>query len=274
MLEFLDVSLRYAEGSRDAVSGVSLKVERGTVISLLGPNGSGKSTLLLAALGWMKPREGEIFLEGLPLAGYTHGERSRTTAYLSQIERVALTYECLEFVLLGRAPHLAPLGRPDARDKERASAALAALGMGDFAHRHVTALSGGELQLVRIARCLVQEAPLVLLDEPTAALDPANSLRVADALVSLAGSGRTVLFSTHDAALAAYASSRTVLLREGRMLAQGLASETLTPDLLGRAFALPFGLSSVPSPFAFRRGANLDARDSPGPLPDSTTAYE
>lgn len=249
MLEYRQVCLRYPEGDRDAVAGFSLSVPEGSVRALLGPNGSGKSTLLLAALGWMRPRTGEVLLAGRPVSAWSPGERARKAAHLSQIERVSFTYEVLEFVLMGRAPHLAPLAEPDEGDEERARAALEALGIGDFARRHVTALSGGELQLVRLARCLVQEAPLVLLDEPTAALDPANALRVADALAALAREGRTVVFSTHDAALAAYASDSVVLIREGRLLASGPSAEILTPDLLSRTFAVPFGVSGAPSPF-------------------------
>lgn len=249
MLEYRDVRLRYPEGNRDAVSGFSLLVPEGRVLALLGPNGSGKSTLLLAALGWMRPRAGEVLLAGRPVSGWSPGERARKEAYLSQMERISFTYEAREFVLMGRAPHLAPLAEPDEGDEERARAALDALGIGDFARRHVTALSGGELQLVRLARCLVQEAPLVLLDEPTAALDPANALRVADALASLAREGRTVVFSTHDAALAAYAADSVVLIREGRLLAAGAAGEVLVPELLSKTFSVPFGISGAPSPF-------------------------
>lgn len=249
MLEYRDVCLRYPEGDRDAVANFNLTVPEGSVLALLGPNGSGKSTLLLAALGWMRPRSGKVFLSGRDLGSWPVRERAWAVAYLSQMERISFTYECLEYVLLGRAPHLAPLAEPDARDEQRARAALGALGIESFARRHVTALSGGELQLVRLARCLVQEAPLVLLDEPTAALDPANALRVADALASLARRGRTVVFSTHDAALAAYAADSTALVREGELLAFGPSAEILTSELLSRAFSIPFGPSGAPSAF-------------------------
>jgi iron complex transport system ATP-binding protein len=249
MLELRNVSYRYPERDRDAVAGVSLSVPRGTVLSILGPNGSGKSTLLLLSLGWLKPREGEVLVDDRPLRDYSHGERARKTAFLSQMERLSFTYESREYVLLGRAPHLLPLSEPDALDEKRADEALASLGLMDFGRRHVTSLSGGELQLVRIARCLTQEAPLIMMDEPTAALDPANSTRVAEALRSLARDGRTVVFSTHDAALAGYVSDRTALMKDGRLLAYGLSRDILIPDLLTRAFSLPFGVSKVPSPF-------------------------
>ncbi len=269
MLEYRDVHLRYPEGDRDAVSGFSLSVPEGSVLALLGPNGSGKSTLLLAALGWMRPRSGEVLLAGRPASSWPPGERARKAAYLSQIERISFTYEAREFVLMGRAPHLAPLAEPDARDEERARAALDALGIGDFAGRPVTALSGGELQLVRLARCLVQEAPLVLLDEPTAALDPANALRVAQALAALAREGRTVVFSTHDAALAAYAADSVVLIREGRLLATGSAGETLVPGLLSKTFSVPFGISGAPSPFLQAGAGPTGDRRSPPPTGSS-----
>lgn len=249
MLELRGLCCRYPERDRDAVADVSLSVPRGTVLSLLGPNGSGKSTLLLAALGWIKPRKGEVLVDGRSLGEYSYGERARKTAFLSQIERLPFTYECLEYVLLGRAPHLPPLAEPDAEDERRAEESLAAMGLADFGRRSVTALSGGELQLVRIARCLTQESPLILMDEPTAALDPANAARVGDALRALARGGRTIVFSTHDAGLAAYASGRTALLRDGRLLAEGSSGKMLTPELLTRTFSLPFGVSRVPSPF-------------------------
>ncbi|HAE23686.1 MAG TPA: ABC transporter ATP-binding protein, partial [Spirochaetaceae bacterium] len=154
MLRFRTVSYRYKGEKTYALSDFSLSAQPGRVTALLGPNGSGKSTALGIAAGWLVPVGGSI-------------EREGRVAFLPQMERLAFSFSCLEYVTFGRAPHLPYLGIPGGQDANLAREALARVGMAEKADKRVTALSGGELQLVRLARALVQEALWTVLDEPT-----------------------------------------------------------------------------------------------------------
>jgi len=236
-------------GGREVLRGASFELSPGGSVALLGPNGAGKSTLLGLASGRLRPSSGRAELDGRALHDIDAGARARRVALLPQFERVPFNYSCLEFVLLGRAPHVPILSQPAQADEERALAALAGMGAEGFADRPVDSLSGGELQLVRLARCLAQEADYLLLDEPATMLDPANARRVADAIRGIAASGRGVVFSAHDAAFAAHAAAQALLIRDGSPLASGPARAVLLPELLEAAFGLPFLPQTFPSVF-------------------------
>ena len=238
-MEYSGVSYRYKGESADAVRGFSLVLEPGRVVALLGPNGSGKSTVLGLGARWLEPATGTI----------KGGGRA---AYLPQSERLAFSFSCVEYVSFGRAPHLPYLSLPSNLDLDKAREAIEAVGMASRADRQITALSGGELQLVRIARALVQEAAIVLLDEPSDMLDPAHAAAVADKIRSLADSGKAVLFSTHDLAFALSCADDAALLKDGALAGFGPVAEALTSSSLGSLYGTPFALSLVPTPFGAR----------------------
>lgn len=257
-LELRGVSFRWPEKAREkdkvfrsssapALADASLTLERGASLALLGPNGAGKSTLLGLASGRLRPASGTVLLEGRALADWDRKVLSRRLAFLPQVERLPFNYSVADFVLLGRAPHIPTLAQPTAADGMKAMEALGELGIGRLATRPVTELSGGELQLVRLARCLAQEAEYLLLDEPSTMLDPANSKLVADALKSLARRGRGILFTTHDAAFAAFTADESGLLKAGSLVAMGPSPAILVPELLETAFGLPFKTMAFPS---------------------------
>lgn len=241
-MKFTDVSYRYKGEPDDAVLGFDLAVRPGRITAILGRNGSGKSTVLGIGAGWLDPSSGRV-------------EREGSVAFLPQSERLAFAFTCLEYVMFGRAPHLPYLAVPSDRDARKAGDALSAVGMGDKAGRRITALSGGELQLVRIARALVQEASWVLLDEPSDMLDPAHVATIGEALRGLAASGVGVLFSTHDLAFAMATADEAALMRSGRLLDVGPVASVITCEALGELYGTPFGLASVPTPFS-RAGAD------------------
>ncbi|PKL09550.1 MAG: hypothetical protein CVV51_03145 [Spirochaetae bacterium HGW-Spirochaetae-7] len=234
-MRFIDVSYRYKGESDAAVLGFNLVVKPGRVTALLGRNGSGKSTVLGIGAGWLEAGTGIV-------------ERAGTVAFLPQSERLAFAFTCIEYVSFGRAPHLPYLALPSGCDIDKASAALAAVGMGPKAERRITALSGGELQLVRIARALVQEAAWILLDEPSDMLDPAHVATIGAAIRSLADSGVGVLLSTHDLAFTMAAADEVALMRSGRLLDVGPMESVLTCDALGELYGTPFHLASIPTP--------------------------
>jgi iron complex transport system ATP-binding protein len=240
----------YPRALKEALSDACAEVPSGSVLAILGPNGCGKSTLLGALIGTHSPTAGRIRFGDRDLATEGAKERARLAAFLPQIERLGFGLTALEYSLLGKAPQIAVFGAPSAEDEAAAMRALESAGAADLAGRRVNELSGGELQLVRIARCLTQDTPAIVMDEPTSMLDPRHARIVADRILTLSASGRTIIFSTHDTALAAYAADCAVLMREGRTLYQGSASEALRADRLASCFGVAFGAAPAPSAFS------------------------
>ncbi|MBU0935747.1 MAG: ABC transporter ATP-binding protein [Spirochaetes bacterium] len=235
MLQLEQVSYRYRDAPRPALQDFSLRLEAGKVVALLGPNGAGKSTALALAAGWLKPATGR-----------RSGDRQ--TAWLPQSERLSFAFTALEYVLFGRAPHLPFLQLPRASDEGLARRALERCGVAGLAGRRITTLSGGELQLVRLARCVAQEAHSYLLDEPTDMLDPAHIVQVALIIRSLSAEGQSILFTTHDISFAQHCAHEVVLLKAGRIAAAGPSADILTTERLQSVFEVPFALRQVPLP--------------------------
>ncbi|MCS7178514.1 MAG: ABC transporter ATP-binding protein [Anaerolineae bacterium] len=232
-------------GAHDVLQDVSLEVYPGTINAILGPNGAGKSTLLHLILGLYRPRQGEIRVGGQPLTAYSRRSRSRQMAWVPQREHFPFEFRVLEYVLLGRTPHLDFLQMPGPGDVQAARQALERLGIADLADRRVSALSGGEHQMVLIARAVAQETPILLLDEPTAHLDLANQRRILTLLEDLAAQGTTVLFTTHDPEAALAVADTCTLMRSGRILDQGPAAEVITTETLTRTYETPLRVLSV-----------------------------
>ncbi len=219
--------LTVRRGARVVLDGVSLRIDAGEVVGLLGPNGAGKTTLLRAALGLL-PHEGDSSLARLPARA-----RARAAAFLPQGREIAWPVPVEDIVALGRAPH----GSPDV-DHPAVARALSRMGIDGFRHRPATALSGGEQARVLIARTLAQEAPLILADEPVAGLDPEAQIRTMQVLAEHAAAGGAVVASIHDLGLAARHCTRLVLLKAGRLVADGPPATVLTEENLAQVFAI------------------------------------
>jgi iron complex transport system ATP-binding protein len=232
MLRATDLSFSYARRGGAAprvLHDVSIDVERGTIVGLLGPNGSGKTTLLRLCAGMLRPDAGRVLLEGQPVATMARRELARRIAVVPQETHTAFDFTVIDMVLMGRYPHLGPFELEGAGDLEVARDALAATGTAALEARSFATLSGGEKQRVVIASALAQAADMLLLDEPTAALDLGYQLDIAALLRRLnAERGTTLVVSTHDLNLAAALCQRVVLLKNGRVLAQGPTADTLT----------------------------------------------
>ncbi|HQL17343.1 MAG TPA: ABC transporter ATP-binding protein, partial [Rectinema sp.] len=183
VLSARDISFRWKE-DQPLLEDISLDVARGQTLAILGPNGAGKTTLLSILSGRLSPRAGSVNLDSRPLISYSARERSRLIAFLPQLEKLAFNYRVLDFVLMGRTPCMEVLALPGKEDEEAALKALSLFGLDSFSMRNIGELSGGEFQLVRIARCLAQGASILILDEPASMLDPAHSRHIADALAS------------------------------------------------------------------------------------------
>ena len=220
-----DLTIGYA----DHVVGrhLDLTLSGGEVLALLGPNGGGKTTLLKTLLGLLAPRAGEVKLGGRSLTGYSVRERARLVAYVPQshVSTFAFTVEAV--VLMGRTAHGNIFSRPTAGDRAIAVRMLERFGVAHLRERPYTMISGGERQLVLLARALAQEPQFVVLDEPTANLDFGNQGKVMREIRQLAASGHGVLFTTHDPNHAMRAADRVYLLRGGECIGEGPASTIL-----------------------------------------------
>ena len=224
--------LRFAYGQHAVLHGVSLAVSKGEVCGLLGPNGSGKTTLFKCCMGFLPVREGTVRLFGEPLARRSPARLAKIMAYVPQEHRQPFPYRVREMVLMGRSPHLRSLFRLDADDARKAQAALERVGMAHLADEPCNRLSGGQRQLVLIARALAQETPLLLLDEPTSALDFSNQVAVWSMVRDIARDGKTVVVCCHDPNHILWFCDRVVVLNEGRVLADGVPGHVLTTQTL------------------------------------------
>jgi len=224
---------------------LSLDIPAGTAAAVLGPNGCGKTTLLHVVLGWLAPQAGEVLVDGRSLSQIPRRERGRLMALVPQAEHVPFDFSVLEYVLMGRTPYLGVLGMPGDEDHRVALEILESLGLAHLWRRPVPELSGGERQMVTLARALAQQTPILLLDEPTAHLDLGNKGRLLDVVAGLAGRGTTVLFTTHDPETASLAARFLVLMRAGQILDAGPLREVLDAERLGATYGVPVRVVEV-----------------------------
>jgi len=243
LIEVSDV--RFGHPGHTVGEGLSLRLHAGEVVALLGPNGGGKTTLLKTLLGLLPAQGGVVKLDGRALAEWSLPERARRVGYVPQGQASSFGYSARQVVLMGRTAHLGLLARPGARDHAVADEALQRLGITHLAERSVHRMSGGERQLVLIARALAQQPCAVLLDEPTASLDFGNQGLVMGAMRALAAQGLGLLFTTHDPNQALRCAQRALLLREGRVLASGPVAEVIDAERLGALYGAPVELAGA-----------------------------
>jgi len=235
LLEASDLCLR--AGERTLVHGLSFGVHAGEVWCMLGRNGAGKSTFLHTAVGLRMPQRGTLRLAGRALNEWPVAEAARQRAFLPQSIHDAFSASVLETVLVGRHPHLSRWQWEGEDDRRIAQAALAAVDLSGFDERDVLTLSGGERQRVALAALLVQDTPLLLLDEPVNHLDLHHQLMVLEHLVKLARErGKGILFTAHDLNIAARYAGHAVLLSPGGSTQQGKIGEVMTETALSQAF--------------------------------------
>lgn len=233
------VTYTYPGRERPAVTDLDIGIPEGLTTVLLGPNGAGKSTLMDLLLRWRKPDTGSIELFDKPLESYGRKELGRTVSLVPQEEGSRFSFTVIEYVLFGRSPYVHELASPDEGDVRIAREALERVGIDHIAHRAVTTLSGGEHQLLLLARALAQQPSVLLLDEPTSSLDPGNTARVITILRQLSDRGITLFFTTHDPSVAAACAHHVVMMRGGRKLFSGPTRESLTSALLTELYGTP-----------------------------------
>ncbi|MFI9590583.1 ABC transporter ATP-binding protein [Nonomuraea sp. NPDC052265] len=224
-------------GERDVLTGVDAHVRRGEWLAIIGPNGAGKSTLLKTVMGAIVPHRGEVVLDERPAAGLKPRERARLLAYAPQTPALPPDMTVFDYALLGRTPYIPYLGRESGHDREVTSSVLDRLDLTSFAGRRVGELSGGERQRVVLARALAQQAPVLLLDEPTTALDLGHQQQVLELVDRLRrADGLTVVTTLHDLTVAGLYADSLMLLADGRAAAAGRPDQVLTEALIGRHF--------------------------------------
>ncbi|GAA2610678.1 ABC transporter ATP-binding protein [Actinomadura fulvescens] len=228
----LDVDL----DGRPVLRGVTLEVPGGSWTAVIGPNGAGKSTLLRAVLG-LRPARGEIEVAGTDLRTLKPRQRARIVAYAPQSPNLPIGMTVFDYTLLGRSPYIPHLGRESARDRAVASEVLERLDLSGLAARSLDQLSGGERQRVVLARALAQQTSVLLLDEPTTALDIGHQQQVMELIDQLRLADElTVVTTIHDLTLAGQYADRLVLLSAGRVAAAGPPAEVLTATAVAEHF--------------------------------------
>ena len=231
------VRVGYAAASRDVLRNVSFGVSPGELVVIIGPNGAGKSTLLRVLAGILHPREGVARLFGQDLTGLSRREIARHVAVVSQANEVVLGFRVEQVVMMGRSPHQGGLQFASADDAEAVREAMSKTGVLELRTRPVAELSGGEQKMVALARAFSQRPEVLLLDEPSAHLDPRHSVGVFELVVSEVRQRHIACVAiAHDLNLAAAFADRVLLLVDGSVCAVGPVDEVMTPEHLALAF--------------------------------------
>jgi iron complex transport system ATP-binding protein len=237
--------LGVAIGQKTILSDVSLMIEVGTVTAIVGPNGAGKSTLLSCLAGLRTPSAGSVMLDDAVLSEMKPRDRARRLAFLPQTPEVAWSVEARTLVELGRTPFIGARGQT-VEDGAAVDRAMAAANVGEFEHRIVDTLSGGERARVLIARAVAGEPEWLLADEPLTGLDPAHQLDAAALFRRLADSGVGVVVTLHDLSMALRMADRIIVLAEGGVMADEPPATALRPEVLKRAYGVEATLTEGP----------------------------
>ena len=237
MLEVKGLSFSYGDFS---VEDVCFEVREGEILSLLGPNGSGKTTILKSIYGLLKPEKKCVFVDGKDFHSLSLKERAKLAGYVPQYHYPPFPYTVLDVVVMGLASQLGVFESPREEHYQKALEKLKLIGMERFKDKPYTQLSGGQLQLVLIARALVQEPKVLLLDEPTAHLDFKNQVKVLGIVKRLAKEESiSAVMTLHDPNLASLYSDRIALVKEGRIRALGKPNEILKKEILEEVYGVP-----------------------------------
>ncbi len=229
----------FSYGKDKAVfEGIGFSVDSGQILAILGPNGAGKTTLLRCITGMLKWKAGESLLDGQPIRTMPHRQLWQKMAYVPQARAASSAYTAFETVLLGRSSHLNAFSAPRQADLEKAKEAMDLLGIFHLADKKCSAISGGELQMVLIARALASEPQVLILDEPESNLDFKNQLVVLDAMSRLAQSGMTCIFNTHYPAHALQRADKSLILSRGGGYVFGPTPSVVTEENIRKAFGV------------------------------------
>lgn len=244
-------SLCFSYQTAPLLRDLDFSLDTGSFVCVLGKNGAGKSTLFQCILNLQKNYTGTISLDGQNVKALKEKELAKSIAYIPQLHKQSFPFSVFDTVLMGTAASLSPFSTPKGAQKEAAMAALRLMGMEKYASRSFSHLSGGEQQMVLIARALAQKAPILIMDEPCSNLDYGNQIRLLKKLKQLSALGYLVLLSTHNPEHAFLFADKVLVLHNGTAMASGKPQEVLTASLLEEIYNIPIQLytfSDVPQP--------------------------
>lgn len=242
----IDVAhLSFSYGAHHVLHDVSFHIPDATLVGVLGPNGVGKSTLFRCILCLNSTYRGTILVNGKDIRTLSIKQRAREISYIPQSHSPVYDYEVLDVVTMATENELKLLANPGPAQMQRAMDALRRIGIEDLAHRRYTQISGGEQQLVLIARALAQHAKTIIMDEPTSALDYGNTVRVLSCIHRLAHEGLSIIQSTHNPDQAFLYSDRTLVLSKGQVLAYGNPHRIITSSLISRLYGIDVDVQSL-----------------------------
>ncbi len=245
MLRIEQVTFRHKGAREDVIRESTFTADAGEITTILGPNGSGKTTLFRCISGLWAPQRGHIRFAGRDMTGLPAHARARMLAVVPQEHEPPFPYSVFDIVLMGRASHVAMFSAPSAHDLEAAREAIANVGIEYLAERPYTKISGGERQLVLIARALAQQSPVLILDEPTSHLDFRNQILVLEKVRSIVIERKlTALMTLHDPNLALLFSHQVILISEGRILDAGSPKSVITADNLRSMYGIEVSVIS------------------------------
>jgi ABC-type cobalamin/Fe3+-siderophores transport system ATPase subunit/nucleoside-triphosphatase THEP1 len=237
LLEAQHLSYAY-EAEKTVLHDVSVRVQTSETLYILGPNGGGKTTLMHALAGLLVPEKGQVLLAGKALESYTAAERAQWIGLIPQLHTPAFAYSVQEMVMMGRAPHLGWLSSPSKQDEAIVEEALEQVGLSDLRNRPYTAISGGERQLVLVARGLAQKCHILLMDEPTTHLDLSNQHRVLEIINQLSRQGLSFIISSHSPNDALAYADNVLLLNGGWVTEYGPPKQTLTEPMISSVYGI------------------------------------
>lgn len=230
MLEVRDLHFSY--GHVPVLKDISFDVMEGELCALFGPNGCGKTTLFKCCLNFLKPYRGSVYMDGKDVKDLRIEDMAKVVAYVPQEHKPPFPYLAREVVLMGRTPRLNGFFGISREDKRKTAEAMDLLGLTALADIPYNQLSGGQRQMVLIARAIAQETPLIFLDEPTSALDFSNQIRIWRILRTVADSGVTILACTHDPNHVSWFCDKVVMMKDNRIIAEGAPHNVITDDMM------------------------------------------
>ena len=258
LLEIQDVRGGYGRG--DIVKGVSCRADAGEVLCLVGPNGCGKTTLFRLILGSLPITAGSVRIDGKDTQSLSPRELANLIAYIPQYHTPIFSYTVLDVVIMGRASHFSAFETPKAVDREAAFEALEKVNALHLANKKYTALSGGQRQLILIARAICQSAKVFVMDEPAANLDYANQQLLMEVIGDLAAKGYCIVLSTHSPEQPASVGSKVLLMKEGKVAGFGPPRQVITPETLQAVYDIEMDVVTVRDRYGAERTICLPVR--------------